>query len=629
MKTHLRRYAVGALAIGAIAGGITVALPANVTAAMEWRPATYGLTETPEQLLPTTVSTEQPVRVVSTTVDSDGKPVIKVETVTNKAAAAKAVKKAQTAENAVGVELDAVVTATDIPAGSDPYRSQQWDFSKISVAKAWEQSTGAGVVVAVIDSGVDATHPDLQGNVLAGYDAIADKAGAGTDPNGHGTHVAGTIAAVTGNNAGISAIAPDATILPIRALGANGSGYMSDTAEGILWAADHGASVINMSLGSSSKVTAVSNAITYARSKGVVVVASAGNSRAKGSPINYPAADQGVIGVAATDSTDKIASYSTAGSFVDVAAPGSNILSTYPTALGNSYVSMNGTSMASPHVAAVAALLKAYRPALTPDQVQIALQSSAVDLGTKGRDNDFGYGRIDAAAALAAVGGTTGPTPAATTPATSAPTPTPAKTTTSPTPTPTKTTASPTPSKPVVKVRPAVNVTSSATSVVYGTTSTVTYSVTASGKAWANQPVQIGVTAPGTTVVTWTDATTDAAGKVVVARPAHGRFQVRLAVLATDTSLAVSSPVTTFAVRAAATVTSPAKGSLKLTLSGAVGQTVQVQRYDRSRWTTVTTFAASRSEAELTGVPPGTYRFVVPSTASVTGLTSGSVRVAG
>ncbi|MDY7090471.1 MAG: S8 family serine peptidase, partial [Actinomycetota bacterium] len=375
-------------------------------------------------MLPATVSEKQPVRVVTTSVDASGKPVIKVTTATSKDKAASAVKAGQSAKGAVGVEVDAVATASEVPSGSDTYRSQQWDFSKISVANAWPTSTGAGVTVAVLDTGVDGKHPDLAANMVAGYDAIANGNGGATDPNGHGTHVAGTIAAVTGNGVGISAIAPHSKIMPVRVLGANGSGYMSDAAEGIIWAADHGASVINMSLGSSSKVTAVTNAIAYARSKGVVVVAAAGNDRANGSPTNYPAADAGVIGVAATDSADRVAGYSNAGSYVDVAAPGSSIISTYPTALGGKtgYVSMSGTSMASPHVAAVAALLKAARSTLTPDQVESALETSAVDLGATGFDNDFGNGRIDAAAALAAVSpATTSPTSPATTTPTTAP----------------------------------------------------------------------------------------------------------------------------------------------------------------------------------------------------------------
>lgn len=650
MKKNLRRYAVGALAIGAVAGGAAIALPATITAAAEWQPATYNLTETPERLLPATVSPQQPVRVVTTSLDANGKPVVKVTTATSRTAAANAVKAGQSAENAVGVEVDAIVTAIAVPTGTDTYRSQQWDFTKIRVADAWPKSTGSGATVAVIDTGVDATHPDLAANVLTGYDAIADNAGVSTDPNGHGTHVAGTIAAVTGNGAGVSGIAPDVKILPVKVLGANGSGYMSDTAEGIIWAADRGANVINMSLGAPSKVTAVTNAISYARSKGVVVVAAAGNDRTKGSPTNYPAADAGVIGVGATDSADRIATYSTAGSYVDVSAPGTGIVSTYPTALGGKtgYASMSGTSMATPHVAAVAALLKAYQPTLTPDQVQSALERSAVDLGAQGRDNDFGVGRIDAAAALAAVTSTTtSPSASATTPtpSTSATTPTPSKSTTSSAPAPipsaSKTTsASPTPTMsatptlapsktPITKTTPRITTASATTDVVYGTSASVTFTVTAGNTPWAGKPVRFAVTTVGSSAVTSVNATTDANGKVVFSRAAVAHFQVRLEVPATDTSTAVTSAVTSFTVRSQATVSSPAAGKIALTLAGPTGQKILVEKYEGGRWVALGSVIIEHRQVIISGPLAGaTVRLVIPGTAAVTGLTTTAVKVA-
>ena len=621
MKNPLHRYAVGALAIGAIAGSAALGLPGSEPT---WQPVTYGLTATPAQLLPPTVSTELPVRVVSTALDDKGRPVVTVHTATDKTNAAELVKQGQQANNAVGVELDATMTATEVPAGTDPYRAQQWDLAKIRVGDAWQKATGTGVTVAVIDTGVDASHPDLIGHVLTGYDAIAKTSGTATDPNGHGTHVAGTIAAATGNGVGVSAVAPNAKILPIRVLGANGGGYMSDAATGIIYAADHGANVINMSLGSDSKVLAVSNAIAYARSKGVVVVASAGNARANGSPTNYPAADTGVIAVAATDSNDAVASYSNQGSYVDVAAPGSAILSTYPKALMSAgYGVMSGTSMASPHIAAVAALLKSYNSALTPDQIEQAMESSAVDLGPAGKDTDYGYGRVDAAAALTAAGpGTTPPTKTVT--------PTPAKTVT---PTPTKTVTPtkpviPTPTKPAPKVLPVVKLTASSTSVLYGTTSTVTYTVTASDKAWAQRPVKIGVLETGSTTATYKDAVTDGTGKVVLSRPANGTFQVRLVVTATDTSFEAASVVSIFIVRSQVTLAAPAAGTLQVTLTAAAGQTVQVQRLDRDRWVLASTYVASAPTKTLTGLTTKTrYRVVVPNTAAIAGATSESVLV--
>ncbi len=631
MRNHLRRYAIGALAVGAVAGASALGISGvGAGAGPTWQPTTYGLTASPAQLLPANVSTAHPVRVVSTVLDDAGRPVVTARTATDKETATKLITAGQTAEGAIGVGLDTVAHALEAPAGTDPYRSQQWDFTKVRVADAWQRSTGAGVTVAVIDTGVDASHPDLAGQVLPGADFVTDTQGVSTDPNGHGTHVAGTIAALTGNGVGVSAVAPAAKILPVRVLGADGSGWTSDIASGIVYAADHGANVINMSLGGSGKDSAMSNAIAYARSKGVTVVAAAGNSRASGSPVSYPGADEGVIAVAATDSADKVASYSNQGSYVDVAAPGSSILSTVPVASG-SYAIYNGTSMASPHVAAVAALVKAYNPALTPDGVEKALESSAVDLGTAGKDNDYGYGRIDAVAALnAATPTTTAPTTAPTT----SPTPTPTKTT-SPTPTkttsptPTKT-ASPTPSKttkPVPKVRPAIKITASSSSVVYGSNVTVTYAVTVSGNAWANQPVRIGVaTPPG--AFAFTDATTGADGKVVVTQAATGRLQVKLVAPATDTTLEVTSSISTFTVKAAAAVTSPARGTLKVTLTGATGQTVQIQRLDKSRWVLAKTYTASTPEYTLTGLTTGVqYRVIVPSTTAVAGLTSPTVKI--
>jgi type VII secretion-associated serine protease mycosin len=500
MRKPLRRFATSALVIGAVAGAGAIGLPAAETA--DWLPVSYGLGVAPDDLLPQHVSEARPVRVVSTALDHTGRPVVTARTATDRATATDFITQGQNARNAVGVELDSLLTISDVPTGTDPDREIQWDFGKLHVAKAWPTSTGAGVVVAVLDSGVDARHPDLAGQVLTGYDELTGRAGANTDPNGHGTHVAGTIAAVTGNDVGISAIAPDATILPVRVVGATGEGFMSDAAKGIVYAADHGADVINMSLGSKDQNKAVSNAVAYARSKGVVVVAAAGNEREKGSPISYPAATPGVIAVAATDDADKAASFSNRGSYVDVAAPGTRILSTVPASKGY-YAAYSGTSMASPHVAAVAALIRSKYPALTPDEVASALESSATDLGTKGKDSDYGYGRIDARAALRAAAPKT----------------------------------------------PAIRSRASATAAVEGTTSTVSYTVKVRGKPWAHKAVQLSVTtaAGPTTTVT----TTDASGKVTFSRKITHRMEVALIVEATATSTQATSPVTTFTVKAA------------------------------------------------------------------------------
>jgi serine protease len=636
MNNSLRKYALGALAAGTIAGGAALGLPG---AHLAWQPAPFGLRQTPAQLLPATVSSTRPVRVVTTTLDH-GRPVSTVRTATDMTTAAALVKQGQTAANALGVQVDHRVYALSAPTGTDPMRGQQWDFSKIHVADAWAKSTGAGVTVAVIDTGVDATHPDLAGQVLTGYDEISGTVGGNTDPNGHGTHVAGTIAALTGNGVGVSAIAPDTRILPIRVLGSDGSGYMSDAANGIVYAADHGAEVINMSLGSEQQDSSVTTAITYARSKGVVVVAAAGNERSSGSPVSYPAADPGVIAVAATDSNDNVASYSNQGSYVDVAAPGSAILSTYPTALASSgYNTLYGTSMASPHVAAVAALLKAYNPELTPDQVEQALESSAVDLGTAGKDSDYGYGRIDAAAALAAVTpATTAPatsaatTAATTSPATTSPTTTTAPTTSAPAstdPTTAPTSADPTSADPTVDpttdvVTPAVSLNATARLIRYGTTPTVTFTVAADGTAMAGQTAQVCVAVNGA-AYQCSAVTTDGNGVVTWAQRATSPFRIRLAVPATDGTAAVTSAAANYQMQAVVTATKASTRSLTVTIGGVDRQTVTVQRLDGTRWVTAKTFKAA-TRTTVTGLTAKKrYRVVVPNATSYTGATSATV----
>ncbi|MEV6343845.1 S8 family peptidase [Actinoplanes sp. NPDC051851] len=573
-----RRYFAGPLAVAAIAGLGALVVPAGTTVA--WTPVSYGLTASAEQMVPATVSAAKPARVVTTTLDRDRRPVISVREATDRASALRLIAEGRRAENVVGVAIDTRVRALGVPSGTDPYRSQQWDFSTLHVADAWKVSTGADVTVAVIDTGVDATHPDLEGQVLTGYDEIDDVAGGNTDPNGHGTHVAGTIAALTGNGTGVSAIAPGVEILPVRVLDATGGGDTSATAAGVIWAADHGADVINMSIGGTEQDTTLDNAITYARSKGVVVVAAAGNERAEGSPTEYPGASPGVIAVAATDWSDTVASYSNQGDYVDVAAPGSGIISTYPPALGKgSYVTMNGTSMATPHVAAVAALLKAYDPDLTPDEVETALESSAVDLGTAGRDDDYGYGRIDAAAALATVA------PA---------------------------------------VRPTVTPSVTTKQVGYGTRTRTTFTVAGNGSRWAGEPVSVCVSVAGGS---WscTSGTAGTTGTYTLARTATASFRARLTVAATSTSTAASATVS-YTVKAGVKLARTAKRTLTVTVTGATGQTATVQRRTGGTWRTVSTFKAVSSK-KLTGlVSGGSYRVVLASTARIQGVTSATVK---
>jgi type VII secretion-associated serine protease mycosin len=666
MGKRLGRATTGALAAGLAAAALAVPFAGE---AESWTPVTRGLDAAPEAILPPTVSPARPVRVVSTVLDDSGRPVVTTRTATDRATAARLIRDGQQAPGAVAVELDAPVRALGVPTGSDPYRNLQWDLATIQAPAAWPTSTGAGVTVAVVDSGVDAEHPDLAGQVLPGTDLVTGTSGVSSDPNGHGTHVAGTIAALTGNGVGVAGFAPDAKILPVRVLAENGGGTMSAVATGITWAADHGAQVINMSLGGTAQVTAVTNAIAYARSKGVVVVAAAGNSRSAGSPVSYPAADPGVIAVAATDSADNVAPFSNQGTYVDVAAPGVNIPNTIPVSRGG-YSYMSGTSMAAPHIAAVAALLKAHRPELDSDQVEQAMETSAVDLGTAGKDADFGYGRVDATAALAAapaagapvtaptstsavpsptvapttVAPTTKPTTVAPTtkPTTVAPTtkpttvaPTTKPTTVAPTAKPTtvaptaKPTTVPPTAKPTtapVKVTPTIKSDGVNRVVNYGSPTRTTFTVTAGGQPWARRPVQICMADNGAAVFQCRAATTSATGTVLVTRSATVPFRVRLVATATATSAATTSEPVTYRVRAVATPVKTNGRTMTVALAGVDRQAVEVQTLNGRKWTTVRTYRAI-TRYVLTNVRAGgQYRVVVPATATFAGATSATVR---
>jgi thermitase len=289
------------------------------------------------------------------------------------------------------------VTAEVIPA--DSYYSQQWGLSKISAPAAWDVSKGSSsVVIAIIDTGVDLDHSDLAAHIDAanGYDFVNDDSSA-DDDHGHGTHVAGIAAAMMNGSYGVG-VAPNCTILPVKVLDASGSGTSADVAAGIEWAADQGAEVINMSLGSSSYTSVIAEAVAYAISKDVVVCAATGNEGIDS--VCYPAAYPGVIGVGATGSSDAIADFSNYGPGVDIAAPGENIVSTSYT---GAMTTMSGTSMATPFVAGAAALVRSVYPSYTQAEVALRLQSTATDKGTAGRDDYFGYGRLNVAAA---VGGT-------------------------------------------------------------------------------------------------------------------------------------------------------------------------------------------------------------------------------
>lgn len=277
--------------------------------------------------------------------------------------------------------------------------SKQWGLDKINVPKAWDLGAdGSGITVAVIDTGVDLTHPDLKNNILSGYNAMTATEGntVAKDRNGHGTHVAGIIAAEM-NDKGINGIAYQSKILPVKALSKIGEGTDDCLADGIVWAADHGARIINLSIGSPSEGDVLKEAIQYAADKGCLLVAAAGNEEddTKRTSIGYPAADPHVLAVTAIDEDDQIASFSVTGSQAELTAPGVDIISTFWNDGSSVYAMASGTSMAAPFVSGIAALVWSVHPELSARQVRVILDNSACDLGLSARDSEYGFGRVD------------------------------------------------------------------------------------------------------------------------------------------------------------------------------------------------------------------------------------------
>lgn len=249
-------------------------------------------------------------------------------------------------------EPNFIARATATPNDTYYNNSIMWGLFKVQAGAAWDITQGSSAVrVAVLDTGADTSHPDLSGKVVLQWDFAYDDS-VPEDTNGHGTHTAGTVGARTNNGVGVASIGWNTSLMIGKVLNNSGSGAYSDIADGIYWAAANGAKVINMSLGGSGGSSTLLNAVNSAWSSGLVIVAAAGNNG--NTAPSYPAYYANCIAVAATDSSDRRASFSNYGSWVDCAAPGVNIASTYP---GNSYVYMSGTSMASPNVAGLAALV--------------------------------------------------------------------------------------------------------------------------------------------------------------------------------------------------------------------------------------------------------------------------------
>jgi subtilisin family serine protease len=288
-------------------------------------------------------------------------------------------------------ELDmAVELSATTP--NDPSFGNEWHLPKIQAPASWDYSKADNIVIAVLDTGVDGTHPDLSSKLLPGWNAV-DGSNSTSDVNGHGTAVAGTAAAATNNSTGVAGVAWNASILPVRITNSgDGYAYWSDIARGLNWAADNGADVANISYSVTSSST-VANAAQYMRSKGGVVVVAGGNDGVDPGYANSPH----MITVSATDSSDAKASWSNYGALIDVAAPGVSIQTT---SRGGSYANWSGTSFASPVTAGVVAEIMGANPTLSADQVEQILENSADKIAGDIHPY-YGHGRVNAAAAVA------------------------------------------------------------------------------------------------------------------------------------------------------------------------------------------------------------------------------------
>jgi thermitase len=277
---------------------------------------------------------------------------------------------------------------------NDPYLGSEWHLSKIGAPTAWDVSQGSGVTIAVLDTGVDGSHPDLSSRMVPGWNYVGDNSNT-SDVMGHGTKVAGSVAAASDNLIGVSSVTGQARIMPLLVADSSGYFYYSNIAQALTYAADHGARVATISLEGMYKSLTVQNAAQYMKSKGGLVAVSAGNN---GIDENVTPTTT-MIPVSATDSNDALASWSSYGKFVAMSAPGVGI---WTTTVGGGYGAVSGTSFSSPITAGVIALIMAANPKLSNTQVETALYASAVDLGASGRDIYYGYGRVNAAGAVQA-----------------------------------------------------------------------------------------------------------------------------------------------------------------------------------------------------------------------------------
>lgn len=293
-------------------------------------------------------------------------------------------------ENVEHVEQDSIAKALAKPSKPAPAPSQTlpWGIERVNSNYVWGIATGSGVNVAVVDTGIDITHADLKANLKGGANFVST-ASSYNDDNGHGTHVAGIIAA-SNNTVGVVGVAPQANLYAVKVLNKSGTGYISDIIAGIQWSVNNHMDIVNMSLGSNYPSDAFEAAINAASDAGVIIVAAAGNDS---SAVDYPAAYAKTIAVSATGSNNILATFSSRGDQVDVSAPGVSIYSTYK---GGTYATMSGTSMATPHVSGVIALMLQRGPGMTLDEIRRQFNTGCIDLDPDGKDPFYGYGLVDA-----------------------------------------------------------------------------------------------------------------------------------------------------------------------------------------------------------------------------------------
>lgn len=303
------------------------------------------------------------------------------------------INKLENQPNIVHVEPDYAMNRS--ATLNDPLYSEQWYHQTIGTEDAWKVTTGSNnIIVAVIDDGIDLHHRDLINQIISPYDVVLNSKSRISIGEGHGTHVSGIIASTMNNGLGGTGIASNVKIMPINVFDGDSALY-SDVITGIQYAIDHHADIINLSIGGTESSKMLNDAIQRAYKAGILVVAAAGNDGEN--VYDYPAAYDHVLAVSATDESDKIADFSNYGRDIDLAAPGTNIYSTLPY---NQYDYMSGTSMATPVVAGVAALVWSANSAFTNDQIEAQLYKTADDLGPRGKDIYYGNGRVNASKAV-------------------------------------------------------------------------------------------------------------------------------------------------------------------------------------------------------------------------------------